>query len=831
MSKRNGIRKVKMLLAFSLLFFSASSQIKNISGVVKDKQSDEPIPFASVVFKINGRGALTDSAGRFFLIADNSFLKDTLQVFNVGYKIVSIPFSVIKDSVSIVIKLEIAPPSTEAVVKTKYNRALWFWRKIMSKKPVHERTYWNNFSYEVYNKLELDIKNLNPQKIQKNKLLKPLDFVLDFIDSTSEEKPFLPAYLTETLSDYYHQKDPTRSREIIKAAKADGIDNETVIKQLGGMYQNIDVYSNTIPVFDKKFISPFNDNGDKYYNFKLLDTQYLNQRRLVHFRFTPKHKGEDVFEGDCWVHDSTFSIQKITLRPAVDANINFISGLTLIQEYKLINDSTWFLYKDKFVADISPFGSKKVSLKGRKTTTYKNVVVNDTSVTAKLNEAKKNEQVDVLQNISNLPDSFWLSNRHEQLSKSEKSVYILLDTLEKNPTFVRYRNTLQFISTGVKDIGNYRIGPYYYWISGNPWEGTRMRFDLATNKDFDKHWYFHGYLAYGFNDAQFKGMAEAEYQFSREPYSFIKLTYKNDLDNAQMYTDQLGTDNVFATIFRRPNIPFKFQRSEEKRFEYYSETNSAFGFGITASSKQYEALMNLPGKELYTNSKYGSPFNSFETGVRIRFAYNERAVHENFDKISLGSDYPIVELKYAHAFPGVLQSSYEYDKVNLSISDFINLPPFGNLYYNFYGGKIFGTVPYQFLEIHPGNELFYLNRYAFNLMNRFEYLSDGYAGFNVEHNVGNGLFRFTGLTRKWKFRQFWNIKGVVGNLSDANKQLNFVGNYPYKSLDGKMYMEIGTGIDNIFKLFRIDIVWRLTPSTANSQRNPIGIFGSFRFAF
>jgi hypothetical protein len=281
------------------------------------------------------------------------------------------------------------------VVKAKYNRALWFWKQIMKRKAENDKTKWDNYGYEIYNKLELDLNNVNKKKLSNNILLKPLNFVLSFVDSTSEEKPFLPVYLTETLSDFYYQKNPKRVHEFIKAAKTNGIDNESLIKQLGGMYQNINVYNNFIPVFDKQFISPFNSNADKYYQYKLLDTQYLGTKRLIHFRFTPKVKGSDIFEGDAWINDTLFAIQKITLIPAVDANINYLSNLSLIQEFKLINDTTWFLYKDKFVADISPLGSKKISLKGRKTTTYKNVLVNNSSISEKLLENKKIEEVEV----------------------------------------------------------------------------------------------------------------------------------------------------------------------------------------------------------------------------------------------------------------------------------------------------------------------------------------------------------------------------------------------------------------------------------------------------
>ncbi|MCP2937362.1 hypothetical protein NK983_32185, partial [Salmonella enterica subsp. enterica serovar Typhimurium] len=80
------------------------------------------------------------------------------------------------------------------------------------------------------------------------------------------------------------------------------------------------------------------------------------------------------------------------------------------------------------------------------------------------------------------------------------------------------------------------------------------------------------------------------------------------------------------------------------------------------------------------------------------------------------------------------------------------IAPYGSIYYNIFGGKTYGTLPFVLLDVAPGNEIYYYNRYAFNLMNRFEYLHDRYAGINFEHNIGNGLFRFVSLTRKLKFR-------------------------------------------------------------------------------
>jgi hypothetical protein len=118
-------------------------------------------------------------------------------------------------------------------------------------------------------------------------------------------------------------------------------------------------------------------------------------------------------------------------------------------------------------------------------------------------------------------------------------------------------------------------------------------------------------------------------------------------------------------------------------------------------------------------------------------------------------------------------------------------------------------------------------------MQRFEYIHDRYVGFNVEHNIGNGIFRLIPLTRKLKFRQFWTAKGISGDLSEANRALNFDNAFnQFQNLDGKMYVELGTGVDNILKVFRLDFVWRVGPRPLPAERvGRFGIFGSFRLAF
>ncbi len=810
-----------------LLFHQSFGQV--IKGLVRDSHNEEAIPFASVEALPAHKGVVTDSLG-LFTMDITGWKVDSIVITYVGYarKVVYIKDAKTNDFLRISLERQV---TQGVMVKSKANWGLILWRKVVRHKELNDRYRFNNFGYELHNKLELDLNHINADRLKEVNVLKPFTFILDNVDTAENGEPFLPVFLAETLSDYYRQKNPTRLREIIKASKTNGINNESVTKLLGGMYQNVNVYQNFIPVFDKQFASPLSDNGDAYYNYSVADTVFINGRRFFHWLFRPKHKGENAFVGDAWIHDTTFAVQRIQLRIDGTSPVNFIENLSIYQDFRQINDSTWFLSKDKFIADVYPIGKNNSGMKGKKTTTYRNVMVNDPRVIAELNKNKLQEEVIVMPGSEEKTDSFWTEARHEALNKNEAAIYKMIDTLQQMPIYKKYYNTISFITTGYKQIGNYEIGPWYNWISLNGWEGMRMRFDLGTTPAMNKHMYLHGYLAYGFGDQKFKGKAEGYFILRKNPREYLHASFLNDLDNGQNYYDEVSLDNIFTLAIRKPHIPLKFMKIQMQELEYFNSTPAGWSFKVEARRKLYTPLQNLPPKVFFRNVP-GEIFNNFETAFTLRFAYLEKFLDGNFFRTSLGSDYPIAELRYAKGWSGVLNSSYNYNKVDLKVNGFKKIAPLGTIDYSVYVGKIFGTLPYMLLDVAPGNEIYYYNKYAFNLMNRFEYINDRYAGIAFEHNIGSGLFRYVGLTRKLKFRQFWNIKTLWGGLTDANRELNFVPGNPFEDLQGKTYCEVGTGVDNILKVLRLDLVWRIAPQPLPENKvSRFGVFGSFRLAF
>lgn len=813
-----------------------------ITGIVRDKGTGEGVPFANVFFPGSDVGIPSDINGHFSL----SFEKppgDSLRATAIGYKSTTIRFRAAGDrhrEIEIELDREVTSLN-EFVFHAGEDPALALLRQIIAHKPTNNTDRLRNYSYHVYNKLELDLRNLSRKQFEHLPvpMIKKFGFIYNNLDSTSEATPFLPFFLTESSSDFYYQRNPKKTREFIKGINIKGIQNESIDQFLGTTHQNVNAYENFLPVFDKSFVSPISDNGAFYYKYRIKDTQSAYGHPIVLVNFRPRRAGENCFYGDFWVVlDSIYAIQRISMEVPKNANINFVSRVSLYQETAPVADSVWFTVKEKFVTDFMlPYSPKLPGFIGRKTTLYSDISVNQDSIAQVLDNPSFKRDVIVASDARSHPDSFWEGHRPESLSKNEMAVYTMIDTLDHLPIFQRFKTFVKLVGLGIYSIGDFDIGPYWNVYSHNQVEGNRFRMGLATNKHLWKDLRLSSYLAYGSNDQTLKYFGDAFWIFQREPRAYLYASYRNDLDRSNNYYDNsVGPDNIFSGIIRKSDVPYKLALIKDSRLELYKEYFSGFSTMLTFQHRLFHPYDPLPYKGIFTddNGNERQEITNTEFGLRLRYAFKETFVESNYYRRSLGSDYPIVELRASAGLKNFLGGNYEYQKATISVSDYWNIAPLGTLYYNFFAGKTFGTLPYPLLDVAPGNEFYYYLRNAFNMMNRFEFISDQYAGFNLEHEIGGGIFNYIPYLRRAKLRQFWTAKGIVGSLTDANRTLNLQpGGYPFRSFEGHPYLELGTGVSNILQVFRIDFVWRVTPPLLPSETKAhyFGIFGSVRFDF
>jgi hypothetical protein len=221
---------------------------------------------------------------------------------------------------------------------------------------------------------------------------------------------------------------------------------------------------------------------------------------------------------------------------------------------------------------------------------------------------------------------------------------------------------------------------------------------------------------------------------------------------------------------------------------------------------------------------------STEGRVNLRFAYKEKFVTGGFNRMSIGTDYPIVEAEYTMGRKEILNSDFNYHKLKLSVNDNVKIKPKGSFNYSIEGGKVFNTLPFVLLKVPKGNETYYYNKYAFNNMGEYRFAADEYTQLSLTHYFEGLLLDRIPLVRKLKWRTLVTGRAFWGRLSENNQQFNrhmsITQAYPMP------YVEVGGGIENIFKLFRVDAVWRLTHlDKPNSGLNRFNIYGSLQLKF
>lgn len=818
------MRYYYLLFLVTLIFAQSSfAQQTKIRGKVTDQLTNEPIPFATVVFKGTTIGANTDMDGNYFLSTDAP--GDSILCTLIGYLPVKMRVKKGQDQVINMVMKASKMELQEVVIKAGENPANIIFREIIKHKFENDHTNLNSYQYEVYNKLEFDLTNIS-DKMKRNKLLKPFAFVWDNIDSTeTNSKPFLPFFISETLSDIYYRSTPSSKQEVIKASKVSGLENASVTQFLGDMYQRVNVYDNFIELFGKGFISPASDLGLVYYRYYLLDSAFLDSQWCYKMKFKPRRPQELTFSGEFWVHDSTFAIKKISMRIAHDANINWVEDMAIVQEYTRV-DTTWMLSRDMLVLDFAA-RQEGMSFIGRKSTTYRNIKINH-NIPEEI--FKGTEIIRLNEDALNKTADYWDQHRHDSLAEREQKIYHMVDTIKTLPAFKTYVELITLFFTGYKDIGLIELGPYYTVYSRNPIEGNRFRVGMRTSDDLSTKIQLEGYLAYGLKDERFKYMGSAKYKISDKPRQFTGVQYRFDVEQLGQSDNAFQDDNILSSLFRR-NPATKLNTSRLQKVWYDIEWFPGLSNKVTLTHNAFHPLGNLDIRYFTSDDKtlVKNTFQTTQLSVFMRFAYREKFVAGKVDRISLGSEHPIIQINYTKGIKGFLEGDFDYQKLSIRVDDRLKLNPFGYTYWVLSAGKTWGNVPYPLLEIHPGNETYFYDYAAFNMMNFFEFVSDYYlSGFATHHFDGFFLDKIP-LLRKLKWREVAQVKAVWGQLQNSN--LNLQANQSlFYSLNKKPYVEAGVGVENIFKILRVDFLWRMS-YLENPNISKFGIRGSFQLTF
>ncbi len=815
----------KIFITILLFAFAVCgiAQTTRISGKIYNSDANEPMPFVSVVGLGTTYGGVSDIDGQYSFVIEGRV--DSVRAIYVGFENTTVK---VKQGQTQIINIPMKAKSSDldpVDILPGENPAITLLKLVYKHKPENDKERLDAFQYEVYNKLEFDLNNID-EKFQNRKVMKPVKFIFDGIDTTNpSEKPHLPLFFSESISDFYYLKNPKVQKEIIKGSKVSGLEDASVAQFTGDMYQNVNVYDNNILVFGKTFVSPISNNGPAYYKYYLVDSMTIDGHWCYQITFKPRRKQELLFVGNVWIADTAYAVKRLEMNIVDDANINYVNSFNVIQEYDN-NSGAWIMIRERVIGDFI-LADKKMGFYGRKTASYKDIIINKPMPD---DFYKRTDNLLVEKGAEARNDSFWVAMRHDSLSKTEKGIYQMVDSVQSLKLYKSWESVVITAYTGYKVIGPIEYGPWYKTISGNPIEGTRFRVGGRTSNSFSRWMELSGYVAYGLKDEQFKYNFNYKTFITKKPRRLTGIEYKNDNEILGLSNNAFSSDNVLATIFRRS--PFSNYTKVES-YNYYYEREWFKGLD-TKLSFTTRNMYTIGANSYIRNTPDGSQENlqritTTEIKLGIRFAYNDKYVESVFTRSSVGTKAPIIQLQYVEGIKGVFGSQYQYRKASINIDDRLRWGIFGYTNYILEAGKIWGTVPFPLMTLHAGNETYVYDWSAFNMMNYFEFASDMYAQATIIHHFDGFFLNHIPLMRKLKWREVGTFKWLVGSVSPKNKSEMVFPSTLY-TLNRGPYMEAAAGIENIFKFFRVDCFWRLS-YLDHPNVSPVGIRISLQVLF
>lgn len=819
-------RPLLSLLIFIISFVPSVAMAQAptiITGTVYDSLTNEPMPFVNIILPGTKAGAVSDFEGKYTI--NTTVLADSIRAQYIGYKTRTLP---IKNGVKQTINIPLSKNTValgEIVVYAGENPAHILLRKVWAKKPDNNKEKLDCYQYEAYNKLEFDLNNIT-EDFQKRKVMKPVSFIFDKIDSTNPtEKPHLPMFFSESVSDFYYRKEPKTKKEIIKGSKVSGVEDASISQFTGEMYQDVNIYDNNIILFGKHFVSPISTNGLLFYKYFLVDSMNVDGHWCYQVQFKPKRKQELLFVGNMWIADSSFAVKRLEMTITEDANLNYVTAFYVIQDYDNVSGE-WMLSKEKVVADFA-LTKRQMGLYGRKTTSYRNVKVNQ----CKDDEFyARTENLIVEEGAEKRDSAYWVAARHDTLSRTEQGIYDMVDSVQNLPVYRTWENIMITAYSGYKIIGPFEFGPWYKTVSGNQIEGVRFRLGGRTSNSFSKWVEFSGYAAYGTKDEEFKYNFGFKSFITKKPRQLVGVNYKNDYEILGQSNNAFTSDNLLASIFRR-NPLNNMTRVEQYEVWYERDWFTGFNMRLALVNRNMYALNDTAYYHLMPDGapEYHSSIQTSEVRASFRFAWDEKYIEGVFSRVSMGTRYPVVQVQYVAGLKGVFNSDYTYHRVSINVDDRIRINPIGYTNYVLEAGKIFGTVPYPLMILHPGNETYVYDWASFNMMNYYEFASDQYAMATLIHHFDGFFLNKIPLMRKLKWREVASFRAVYGSVSNSNKQTLVFPSTLY-TLNRGPYMEAGAGIENIFRFFRVDCFWRLT-YLDNPRVKPVGVRVSLQVLF
>ena len=833
-------------LFLTLFYASAMAERVTVTGVVRDSLTREPIPFATVMLRGTDRGTLTDDDGRYTITT--AIRWDSIQASTMGYDTKTLPakkgdrmrIDFDLHSTGLLLNTVIAKPKREHYSK-KNNPAVEFMERIRAAQDLGDPRRKDNYNYDKYERITLAINNYQFNDSAKSGFDKKFSFIKEYIDTSAlTGVPILNVALREKASEVHYRHSPESEREYVRGLRTAGMDEFLDQHSMQTFYEDVmrevDIYGNDVTILQTRFVSPLSRIAPDFYKFYLTDTVDIDSVRCVELTFVPRNAATLGFTGRFYVPlgDSTMFIKRVVMRVPHDINLNFIKGMLITQDYERLPDGTRLKTKDDMIMEATLVPGMP-GMYARRNTVYTDHDFGPASDPSIFEHG----QAQVYAPGAYVRDTqFWESNRITPISHGENSVEAMMARLRSDRLYYWGEKAVKTFASGYITTGNpskFDFGPLTSTFSVNTVEGFRLRVGGMTTAALSPRWFARGYVARGFKDHKWKYSGEIEYSFrdkrqhSREfPVHSLRATQLYDMDMLGQNFVSNNQDNMFMSAKRMDDIQMTYHRVT--KLEYILEMENNFSINFRLQNERQEPTRYMPFTDGYGRS-FGHYTLSSAT-LQLRYAPGEKFYQMKTGRVPINFDAPIFTLSHTWAPKGLAGNPFAVASTEASFSKRFWFSAFGYMDVFMKGGHVWTRSPYPNLLIPNANLSYFIQLESFSCLNPMEFINDSYAQWDLTYWANGAILNYIPLLKKLKLREAVFFRGIYGHLSHRNRPwenpslFSFPAEAHTQLMSGTPYMEAGIGLDNVFKVLRIDYTWRLT-----YRDNPQACRGGLRFMF
>lgn len=716
-------------------------------------------------------------------------------------------------------------------------------RLIAQEHATQQKQLQSDYSYRQVDKLSLNLANFDLKSRFIN-LLFP-SFKKYVKHSALDGRWVLPLSQREVVSDFGVRGATRKRTEVIRYRNHIGldqnIDDGTMTVGLEELFPHIDLYASHIKMLDAQFAGPLSPTGPEHYKYYLTDTIISRGRVVQVISFYPYHPTAFTLCGDLYItRDAHPHLMRSVITVPHSTNLNFIDALRIVQEYDEICPSIWMISREKMAAAFR--------LHWNLLSLYVNQERSFGSYDFSPSDSLLFPPTPRVIDHSNIPDEVHATDAQQRQAKllvTDRGLKQFLEELKMLPTYKFAFDLVDMIAINYlrtsynphKLYGGslFDIGPITSVWGQNGIEGIRLRLGGRTTSFFSRRLFFEGYVAYGLTDQRLKYSITGAYSFGDKRYfreefprHEIAITHTSDLFTPGQIFVNNDKDNLLYNL----GTSYMASRSYRKLWSMEYQVEPVPGFSARVYAQH---LTDTPAGDLsYIRVQRDSSLYRINSitdaslGIALRWAPGERIREGSMQRHSafrnqVQREVPVFTLRHESALPE-LGGHFRRNRTELQLDHRLWMGNAGRLDYQITFGKLWDNVPFPMLYTPPVNVAFFLNDNAFQLLYPYEFLSDEWSTIFAQWHMRGMIFNRIPLVNRLGLRGVLSANFLYGNTTQKNLQAYsqelFVLPTNATEMIRKSYLELGFGIENIFRILRLDVFYRVSSPGPHSRPSP-----------